>query len=359
MGEYERIKQVFVDLVTIDSPSGEEERIGEHLIQLFRTVDINLDKDVNGNLFGRLEGEGNAILLSAHMDTVSPGRGKKPVVHADGKITSDGTTVLGADDLSAIAEIYEVLYRIKEKGLKHRTIEVLISTGEELYTKGASQFDYEKVLSKEALVLDLSGPIGGAAYAAPSIISFEADIVGKAAHAGFEPEAGIHSIAIAALAIAELKQGHIKEGVTGNIGRISGGTGKNIVPELTRVEGEIRSLNHQDAVNLLAEYKERFVEVAKQHGARVDWKEEVHTLAYETSLDSDIVLQYQKACAKAGVGANIATTFGGSDNNVLAQKGIQGIVIANSMYLIHSTEEYTYVPEMVQVVDILENILSK
>ena len=65
--------------------------------------------------------------------------------------------------------------------------------------------------AKEAYVLDLSGAIGAAAYAAPTLVSFAAKIQGKAAHAGFHPEDGINSIQAAARAIAQLPQGHVDE----------------------------------------------------------------------------------------------------------------------------------------------------
>ena len=80
-------------------------------------------------------------------------------------------------------------------------------------------------------MLDLSGPVGSAAVQAPSLISFVLTIHGKAAHAGFEPEKGIHAVTAAALAIARLPQGHLEEDTTLNIGLIRGGTATNIVPE--------------------------------------------------------------------------------------------------------------------------------
>lgn len=103
--------------------------------------------------------------------------------------------------------IYEAVRHITEAGAPHSPIEILISTGEELYCKGANAFDYSQVQAKEAYVLDLSGAIGAAAYAAPTLVSFKAEIQGKAAHAGFHPEDGINSIQAAARAVAQLPQG--------------------------------------------------------------------------------------------------------------------------------------------------------
>lgn len=47
------------------------------------------------------------------MDTVNPALGKKIVLHEDGTVTSDGTTVLGADNLSGVTAIYEAVKYIK------------------------------------------------------------------------------------------------------------------------------------------------------------------------------------------------------------------------------------------------------
>lgn len=198
MRENEKIAEVFGKLVSIDSPSLKEREMADYLKKLFGEIGVELEEDQTGeatgsnagNLFARLEGEAGSepLLLGVHMDTVEPSRNKKAVFHPDGTVTSNGTTVLGADDLAGVTAIYEAVLYLKEKNIPHRTVEILITTGEELYCKGANAFDYSKVRSKEAYALDLSGKIGAAAYAAPTLISFSASVKGKAAHAGFYPE---------------------------------------------------------------------------------------------------------------------------------------------------------------------------
>ena len=51
-------------------------------------------------------------------------------------------------------------------------------------------------------------------------------------------------------------------------------------------------------------------------------------------------------------------TFGGSDNNVFAQHGIEGLVIATSMNQVHSCAEYTKIPEIAQVARIVANLAA-
>ncbi len=362
--EIEEIFEVFSKLVSIDSPSLQERKMADHVKALFAGIGVSLEEDTTqsitgsdaGNLFGRVaeEGEsGTPVLFAAHMDTVNPALGKKAILHEDGTVTSEGTTVLGADDLSGVTAIYEAVKYIKENKLPHRPIEILITVGEELYCKGANAFDYNKVTAKEAYVLDLSGPIGTAAYAAPTLVSFEATINGKAAHAGFHPEDGINSIFAAAKAIAVLPQGHIDEITTANIGVISGGSGTNIVSESCHISGEIRSLSHEKALLVLKEYHETFQREAENVGAYLEWEEKLNIQAYETELDSDVAKRYVEAVEKQKLIPVFEKTFGGSDNNVFAQHGIEGLVIATSMNQVHSCREYANLSEIAQVTQIL------
>lgn len=363
----ERVRETFAELVSIDSPSFSEKKMKDHLVSLFGELGIMLEEDDSapatgsdaGNLYGYAEGGEGAppVLLSVHMDTVSPGIGKKAIFMPDGTIVSDGKTVLGADDMSGATAIYEAMRFLKSNGLKHRDAEFLFTTGEERYCQGANAFDYRKVRSRSAVVLDLSGNVGCAAYAAPTILSFEAEICGKAAHAGFCPEDGIHAVSACCEAVSRLPQGHIDTGTTANIGVIRGGEGINIVPAKCAVEGEIRSLSHEKAEKLAEEYREVFLESAETRGARLTWRQQVHIRAYETDRNHEIVREYERACEEAGITPSWSKTFGGSDNNVFAQHGIQGIVIAASMNRVHSCEEYANVKEIAKAAELVVRLL--
>lgn len=373
MFEIDEIKNVFENLVLIDSPSLEEGKIAEHIKEMFGKIGVELTEDQSGkitgsnsgNLYGlvlsdlvseSVAGSDKPLLLAAHMDTVNPAKNKKAIFHEDGKVTSDGSTVLGADDLAAVTAIYEAVKFLKEQNIPHRPLEILFTTGEELYCKGAKAFDFSKIKSKEVLVPDLSGELGTAAFAAPTILSFSVSVTGKAAHAGFNPNAGINAIRAAAEAVAALPQGQLDEITTGNIGVISGGEGINIVSEKCVVKGEIRSLKHEKALKVAEEYRAAFEESAYKYGAEVEWLQNIDIQAYENSLKSDIVQSYISACKGIGIEPKLIKTFGGSDNNVFAQQGIEGLVIATSMYNVHSTSEYTNLKEIAKVAELLVEI---
>ena len=364
----ERIKQEFIQLTAIDSVSFREREMADCLIGKLKELGFEVREDNAGagyggnagNVYGFLKGTlpGEPILFVAHMDTVQPGNGKKADFHEDGKITSGGNTVLGADDVAGIVEILEGIRSVREAGIAHRDVEVLFPIGEELYDKGTKVFDFSKIRAKDAYILDLSGAIGKAALRAPSIISFCITITGKAAHAGFEPEKGIHAIALMSRFIARIRQGHLDGETTLNIGTVSGGTMSNIVPETCRCEGEVRSFSHEKALQSLEELKRVSEEVLSGTGARFTLESEVHIEAYKIGEGEPVVRRFLSACREAGISAELTETFGGSDNNVLVKKGIRGIVLSCGMYQVHSVKEYTLLQDLVQGAELVGYLIN-
>ena len=145
--------------------------------------------------------------------------------------------MLGADDLAAVSVILEVLTALGESGAPHRPVEVLFSAAEEAYCVGASAFDFQKIRSREAYVLDYDGALGEAVTAAPTILEFTAEILGRASHAGFAPERGVSAIVTAARAVSAVKSGRVGGETTLNFGLTEGGTATNIVPDRCVVRG--------------------------------------------------------------------------------------------------------------------------
>ena len=364
----ERVVQEFCRLVSIDSSSFEEREMADILTKYLLELGFMVKEDEAytvyngnaGNLYAFLPGtlKGDPILLSAHMDTVEPGKSKKAVIKNDGTITSDGSTILGADDLAGVVSILEGIRTIKEKNLPHKGIEILFTIGEEVYIRGSEVFDYSCIQAKEAYVLDLSGLVGTAALKAPTLVSFDAKFIGKASHAGFAPEQGIHGIGMAAKAITRITQGRVDEETTVNIGVISGGLAKNIVPEECILSGEVRSLNHEKSLMEINKIKDAFMKTADEFGGLLNFETSFGCLAYEIDKEHDVVKRYQKACEELGYKINYIETFGGSDNNNFVKNGITGIVIACGMNEVHSKEEYTHIEELVKCSEIVVKLLT-
>lgn len=368
----QRILEEFAELTSIDSLSFAERQMADRLKERLKALGFEVYEDqagayyggTAGNVYGYLKGTlpnkaDTGVLLSAHMDTVKPGTGKKAVFLEDGTITSGRDTVLGADDVAGLVEILEGIRCVQEARLPHRDVEVLFPIAEEVYAKGSKQFDFSRIRAREAYVLDLSGPIGSAALQAPTLISFLVTVRGKAAHAGFNPEDGIHAIQIACAAIDKLPQGHVDEETTLNIGLINGGEATNIVPASCVVSGEIRSYSHEKALQVLKNVREQFRQAAEERHAEASLESTVDLTAYQTKEDSAPVRHFKKACDSLGIAWELTRTFGGSDNNNFAQKGISGIVLSCGMYEVHSVREYTKIRDLEQGAQLVAGLIRE
>ena len=245
----ERLVETFMSLVSIDSVSKEEGAMADEMVKRLQAMGAETVFDQAaqqigsqaGNLVAKFKGSAAVapLLLSAHMDTVEPGRGIKPELN-EGIFTSDGTTILGADDKSAIAILLETIQILHEQNIPHGPLELVLSVCEEIGLMGAKHFDFSLISAPYGYVLD-SADTQGIVTQAPSANRLEFDIYGKDAHAGATPENGINAILLASRAIAGLNLGRIDHETTANIGIINGGLATNIVPKHVTVKGEVRS----------------------------------------------------------------------------------------------------------------------
>lgn len=364
----ERLTEEFKKLVSIDSVSFNERKMADYLSEQLKLLEFEVTEDDagkkyhsnTGNIYAYKKGtiEGAPILFSAHMDTVEPGINKKAIFHKDGTITSDGTTVLGADDVSGLAAILEALRVLKEKKQSHRDIEVFFPIAEELYLKGSEVFDHSMIKAKDAYVLDLCGAIGTTALQAPSLISFTLEIIGKSSHAGFAPKEGINSIQTASNIVSQVKQGQVDFETTVNIGTIEGGTATNIVSDYCKIGGEVRSYRHEKAKQQILNLEEITKKVTQQTKTSYQFKTKVECYAYQINEKSSVVRRYQMACKKLGINSVLTKTFGGSDNNNLVKNGKEGIVIACGMEQVHTCKEYTNIGDLVKNTRLLIELME-
>ena len=263
MPNQERLVNAFCDLVRIDSPSGEEWDVAQHVSERLSGLGFQVARDAHGNVIAREDGD-RPLLLSAHMDTVDPGRSIRPQVVGD-RITSDGNTILGGDCKAGVAAILEALESVRDDGRARRPVEVVLTRGEEIGLVGASNLDFSMLTGTEAVVFDGNGPVNTITGASPTYMAFDINVRGRGAHAGVEPEKGLSAIKIASDIIAELPQGRIDQETTFNVATITGGTVRNAVPSEASVTGEFRSMN-MESLELL---RMQFADNGGQHSQSV------------------------------------------------------------------------------------------
>ncbi len=353
------ITEYFLSLIKIDSESKKEkevaEKLGKDLKELGAEVQFdkaNLKTGGNvGNLYAYIPGniDKSPILFCAHMDTVKPGNGIKPQIK-NSLITSDGTTILGADDKSGIAEIIWAMKELKETGKEHAPVEILFTISEEIGLLGAKYLDYSLIRSKIGYALD-SHQVGHLSIGAPSQNSLKFVVRGKESHAGVAPEKGINAISVAAEAIAAMPQGRIDNETTCNVGLIKGGKATNIVPNEVIIEAEVRSHNTDKLKKVTDEMCQAFQEAVNKfqvgkHKAKVEIIIQEEYQAFRLNENTEAVVLAKDATEKLDIEFKTEIGGGGSDVNIFNQHGLQMAVAGSGMDKVHTVDECIKISEL-------------
>jgi tripeptide aminopeptidase len=373
----DRMRDHFLTLVQIDSPSRKEREVAMHLKdELIRLgADVSFDdadrmvSGTIGNLIARISGTRPGMapfLLCAHMDTVGPGEGIKPQVEHD-IVKSDGTTILGADDKSGIAIICEVLRVIQEQTIPHGDIEIVFTICEETGLQGARHLDISKLHARMGLVLDSSNP-NHLITRAPCANRLHFTVQGLEAHAGVCPEKGINAIRIASEAIAGMRLGRLDEETTANIGIIDGGNAINIVPNAVTVQGEARSHDETKLESQTTHMIRCFEEAVARHQPAVDGGVQRAQVTCQVQRDYDrlfipedagIVHLVREAARALGREIILWRTGGASDANILCAKGLEVANLGTGHQEVHTVREHLRLSDMVRSAELVLETLKR
>lgn len=344
----ERLLNTFLEYIAIDSESTHEAAFSARLTADLKALGCEVYVDDSravtgsdtGNLYVTLPGDPNAepILMCAHMDTVTPGVGIVPVIE-NGIIRSRGDTVLGGDDKSGVAAIVEALRTIVEKDLPHPTVQCLFTVCEEINLMGSTALEYDKLKARQAVVLDSSGNTGKIITSAPGQYKLKAEIVGRRAHAGVAPEAGISAIQVLGEAISHMKLLRIDEETTANIGTVRCEYATNIVPERAVLIAEARSRSDAKLEEQANHMMQCLRDACDKYGATLEGGLSKAYSAYAFEEDHPLVRRVIAACGKAGLEHLLAASGGGSDANNLNAGGLQALVLGTGMTKVHTIHE--------------------
>lgn len=245
-------------LVNIETGTGDAEglaKAGRYVEGRLKELGFTVSRSkpagavVGDNIVGTLQGRGGKhILLLSHLDTVYPkGILAKAPFHVEGnKAYGPGI----ADDKGGTAVILHALQLLRERGVRDfGTITVVFNTDEEkgsfgsrdLIQEQAKQADY--VLSFEPTTAETETFWLGAS----GIAYVRADIKGKSAHAGVEPELGINAVVEACDLVMRTKDIDDKaRRLRFNWTIIKGGEVNNIIPDSATVNADMRYASNED-----------------------------------------------------------------------------------------------------------------
>ena len=275
-------------------------------------------------------------------------------------ITTDGTTLLGADDKAGVTEIVSAMeYLIDHPEIKHGTIRICFTPDEEV-GKGAHLFDVEKFGAEWAYTMDGS-QIGELEYenfnAAGAVVSIE----GKSVHPGYAKGKMINSMLIANEFISALPSKEIPEETTGYEGffhlhDIYGNVEKTTLEYIIRDHDMELFLNRKkqfqsiaDRLNKKLEKELIVVQIKDQY---YNMKEKVVPVMHSVNIAEEAMLDL-------GITPIIKAIRGGTDGSQLSFKGLPCPNIFAGGHNFHGPYEYVPAESIFKATQVIVKIAEK
>lgn len=350
--------QTLFEVLAIDAPSGQEEKIANLLMQKLQILGLSAKRDAVGNVIGFLPGEGKTILLSAHMDRVPPGKGHTPIREGD-ILKSDGTTNLGVDDAGGIVIILEAITQIIQEKASHPPIVVVFTVGEEIGLKGAHAVDLSAYDIAYGIVYDNANETGKIITSGGMYEGFDVEIIGRANHPAKDLSESINALKVFMdidwmIGISDGGASRI------NVGLVAAGTARNVVPGNVKVQGELRSTLDDAAVEKkLKQLEENIKTVCDKYGAKYTFNTHRHFSSYSVDIQEPLVALYKQIIEARGGQLISGSTFIGSDSSALrGEKGLPVITVSTGVVNEHTKDEYIKISDLVQLTQDLIRVIE-
>ena len=403
----QHITQRFIKYVTIDTesdpnnpafPSSENQwdlaKILEKELKQIGLQDVELDENcyIMATLPSNLDYEVPTIGFVAHMDTSPDFTGKNVhpqiIENYDGKdillnkeknivlspdyfddllqykgqtiITTDGTTLLGADDKAGVTEIVTAMeYLIQHPEIKHGKIRICFTPDEEV-GKGAHLFDVEKFGAKWAYTMDGS-QIGELEYENFNAASAKITISGKIVHPGYAKGKMINSLLIANEFVAALPSNEVPEKTSGYEGfyhlcDFNGTVEETVLEYIIRDHDFDLFENRKQLIQTIAT---NINQQLQQDLIKVTIKDQYFNMKEKVTPVMHIVDLVEEVMTEMGITPLIKPIRGGTDGSQLSYKGLPCPNIFAGGHNFHGRYEYVPVESMIKATEVIIGIAAK
>ena len=403
----EGIVERFINYVKIDTesdpnnpafPSTEKQwNLARHIVKELETIgleDISLDENcyIMATLPSNVDHEVPTIGFISHMDT-SPdftGANVKPQIirNYDGNsivlnkeknivldavyfddiqqykgqdiITTDGTTLLGADDKAGLAEIVTAVEYLKANPqIKHGKIRIGFTPDEEV-GKGAHKFDVEKFGADWAYTMDGS-QIGELEYENFNAAAAKITIKGKIVHPGYALNKLVNSMTIASQIVNKMPKEEVPERTTGYQGffhlhSMGGSVEQSTLQYIVRDhDSALFEERKQFLVNLVADMNRELgeelisLELKDQY---FNMKEKIEPMMHIIDIAKEVMMEL-------GIKPDIKAIRGGTDGSQLSYMGLPCPNIFAGGHNFHGRYEYIPIPSLVKAAEVIVGIAEK
>lgn len=378
------------DSTTCPSTSGQLE-LGKKLVQELKDMGIeNAHQDKDGYIYASLKGNAEGVKpmgLIAHMDTAPDLDGKcinprildykggdiklndeytmtvkefPSLKELEGQrlITTDGTTLLGADDKAGVTIIMEtVKYYVEHPEIKRGDLKIAFTPDEEI-GRGADLFDVEKFGADFAYTVD-GGPIGELEYENFNAASARIEIKGKNVHPGSAKDIMIN----ASLVAMEL---HSMLPVDQRPEYTSGYEGFFLLTDISGVVDECKlfyiirdhSMEKFNKKKDLLEQAVAFINSKYGNIASLEMKDSYYNMREKIEPHMEIIDLAKEAFDQVGVIPNISPIRGGTDGSRLSYMGLPTPNLFTGGYNFHGRFEFLSIDQLEKAIEVVKKIVE-
>ncbi|NOY60878.1 MAG: peptidase T [Calditrichaeota bacterium] len=275
-------------------------------------------------------------------------------------ITSDGTTLLGADNKAGIAEIFDAInHLVKHPEIKHGTIKIAVTPDEEI-GKGADKFDIKKFAADYAYTIDgeTLGEIEDETFCADSVTM---TITGVNVHPGYAKNKLVNAIKIATEIIEQLPKDSLSPETTekreGYVHphQFNGNVEEAVIKFLIR-DFTVDGLNEKET------YLKKLADkvLAEHPKASLDFKvdEYYRNMKYKIDQDPKVVEYALEAVRRAGIEPVKNIIRGGTDGARLSYDGLLTPNVFTGGHNFHSKQEWISIQDMQKAVEVIVNLVQ-
>lgn len=357
------------NLVNIDSGSYDKvgvDQVADVLIQLYKGLEFVVEIFPNeklGNNYRLVHKDASnpQIFIAAHLDTVFP---KGTVAERPFSIEGDRAYGPGVIDMKASHVLtYYAIKALQESGSEaYKNVEILLNCDEEIGSHTSRGLIEQFAEGKSyALVMEPARANGSIVSARRGVGTYELIIEGKASHSGIAPKDGISAIQELSYKIQALHAlSRHDDGLSVNVGLISGGTSVNTVAPNARAEIDVRITTDEQGIEI-----DRLVkEVCSQpvlEGVKLTLTGGINRPPMMKTPESTVLVDIVKAEAKAmGLEIDDIFTGGGSDASFTAGVGtpsVDGLGPVGGFQ--HSDKEYIELPTLTERTILFANVIKR
>ncbi|AID00193.1 MULTISPECIES: peptidase T [Bacillus] len=275
-------------------------------------------------------------------------------------ITTDGTTLLGADNKAGIAEIMTAMdYLIKHPEIKHGTIRVAFTPDEEI-GRGPHKFDVKRFNASFAYTVD-GGPLGELEYESFNAAAAKITIKGNNVHPGTAKGKMINSAKIAMKLNSLLPADEAPEYTEGYEGFYHLLSIQGDVEE-TKLHYIIRDFDKENFQNRKETMKRVVEELQNEYGQDrilLDMNDQYYNMREKIEPVIEIVNIAKQAMENLGIEPKISPIRGGTDGSQLSYMGLPTPNIFTGGENFHGKFEYISVDNMVKAVNVIVEIAKQ